>query len=31
VRQIVLERGLLREDEVDRLLSAEAMTALGHR
>lgn len=31
IRQVVLERGLLREDEVDRLLSPEAMTALGHR
>ncbi|MDR1856594.1 MAG: aspartate ammonia-lyase [Desulfovibrio sp.] len=31
VREVVLERGLMGEDAVDRLLSAEAMTALGHR
>lgn len=31
VRTVVLERGLLEEHELDRLLSAEAATALGHR
>ena len=31
VRAVVLERGLLEEHELDRLLSAEAATALGHR
>ena len=31
VRAVVLEQGLLEEHELDRLLSAEAATALGHR
>lgn len=31
VRQVVLERGLLEDAELDRLLSVEAMTSLGHR
>jgi aspartate ammonia-lyase len=31
VREVVLSRGLLAEAELDRLLSAEAMSALGHR
>lgn len=31
VREAVLERGLLEEHELDRLLSTEAATALGHR
>ena len=31
VRAVVLELGLLEAHELDRLLSAEAATALGHR
>lgn len=31
VREVVLARGLLEPGELDRLLSAEAMTSLGHR
>ena len=31
VRAVVLERGLMKAEDVDNLLSAEAATALGHR
>ena len=31
VRAVVLERGLIKAEDVDKLLSAEAATALGHR
>jgi aspartate ammonia-lyase len=31
VREVVLSRGLLPEEELDRLLSSNAMTTLGHR